>query len=189
MLNRVGVSGDAPPNGSWAPQLRFGGGLDSELGLTKDVSITLAAQWDRRTTSLQFDVPIETIPPRDTTVDSFYVNTDFVSIPIGIRIFSGSKHWYFGTGFIVQVLQSTSVDSAGTTVELDGVLRDVDVALYLSAAYRFHFDPIYPFIELRYQQGLFDLVGDTPNNIIRESPVVRMGGFQLLTGVEWRLSW
>ncbi len=187
LLNNVRVAGDAPIGGSWAPVLRFGGGLTADYDLTTDLALTLSAQWERRTTALQYSLPHPTIPRQDTTIDSAFFNTDYISIPVGVRIYSGSRHWYFGTGCIVQILQSTSLDTAGQEVEIQGALRDVDVAVYLSAAYSFHFDPLYPFIELRYQQGLFDLVGSTPTNVLRESPVVRMGGFQLLAGVTWRL--
>jgi hypothetical protein len=88
LVNKVGVSGDAPINGSWSSALQFGGGLVADLRLNGDISLTAEAQWERRTTALQYTIPHPTEPRKDTTVDSFYINTDYVSVPIGMRVYN-----------------------------------------------------------------------------------------------------
>lgn len=188
-LHSVGMSGDAPNDAAWSSSFRYGGGVFAEQAITADIHGVLGLQWENRSTALEYTLPLSGFPPRDTTVDSARVHTNHLTIPMGLRIYGGSMHWFFSTGTTVQILQSASYDTVGSAVAipLENVLRKFDVALYIGAGYQFQFHPFYPFVELRYQQGLINVIENKPPSVIQESPVIRMSGLSAMIGLAWRI--
>jgi hypothetical protein len=187
MAHQVGFSGDAPPPAVWSTKLGWGAGLSLGYDFGNNVTLTLAPQIEQRTSGLQATLPIEnTIPPRDTTYDSALVRTSYFSIPIGMRVYSNSRRWFFSTGATMSFLQELEVETDSGTNTLENAIKPEDVLLYVGAGYHFDFDPISLNLEVRYTQGLLDLVTDQQTQFISNSPVIRMDGLQAMVSAEWR---
>ena len=188
IVNRMGISGDAPPGGSWAPNFSFGGGLHVAYDVTSDVSIFLQGEFVGRSSALQYDVPIDpdALISKDTTVDSAIVNTQWIGIPIGMRVFSSNHRWFFSTGATLGLLQGVEIDTIGGSLEPENAIKNIDLQLFVGAGYLIPIDPIGIAIELRYNQGVIDLIGEEQNVAFRSEPVIRMSGFQARVSAEWR---
>ncbi len=187
MANQVGFSGDAPPPAVWSKNFGWGAGLSLGYDLGNNVTLTLAPQLENRSSALEVTMPIEgTFPQEDSTYDSAVVNASYFSVPIGMRVYSNSRRWYFSTGATLSFLQELEVESASGTRTLDNAIKPEDVLLYLGAGYHFDLDPISLNLELRYNQGLLDLITDQETQYISNSPVIRMDGIQAMVTAEWR---
>lgn len=187
-LTRIGISGDAPLDGSWAAQFGSNLALHLEYGASNDVSITFQPGLQNRAAALQHTISTGTVfAPSDTTVDSAYVYSSYLTFPVGMRVYSASHRWFFSTGAALHLLQSFEIDTLTGRFEADNVIQDIDASVFLGAGYRVPIDPIAITIELRYQQGLIDLISDEQIDSFRESAVVRMSGLALGVAVEWRV--
>ena len=187
-VNRIGIAGDAPLDGSWAPQFGFAAALHAEYDLQDDVSLTFQPGFQSRSTALQHTINTGNIfAPSDTTVDSAYIHTSYLSFPLGMRVYSNSHRWFFAAGAALHLLQSIEVDTLTGRFEPVNAIQDFDASLFLGAGYRIPFDPLAVSIELRYQQGLVDLISDSQIDSFREAAVIRMSGLTLGVSVEWRV--
>lgn len=187
IANQVGFSGDAPPPAGWSTKFGWGAGLTVGYDIGNSVTLTLAPQLEQRTSALQVTVPIEgTFPQEDSTYDSAIVRTSYFSIPVGMRVYSNSRRWYFSTGATFSFLQNLEVESEDGTRTLDNAIKTDDIMLHAGLGYAFDLDPIALNLELRYNQGLFDLIGDQQVQYISNSPVIRMDGLQAMVTAEWR---
>ena len=187
-LTRIGIAGDAPLDGSWAARFGFSAALHAEYDLASDVSLTFQPGIQNRSSALQHTISTGTvIAPSDTTVDSLYVNTSYVSLPIGMRVYSSSHRWFFSTGAALHLLQKIELDTLTGVFEPENVIQDVDASLFIGAGYRIPLDPVAISMELRYQQGIVDLISDNQIDSFREAEVVRMSGLSFGLSVEWRV--
>jgi hypothetical protein len=186
-VGQIGLSGDAPPPTYWGTTFGWGAGLAMEYDVGNDVGITAQPMFESRSSALRVTVPIEgSNPPEDSTFDSAYVRTTNVAIPIGIRVYSGSRRWFFATGATAILMQEAEIDTLNGSYEAPNAIKSIDLMLNVGVGYQIPIDPIRINIELRYSQGLADLVGEDQYQFMTNSPVVRMGGFQALVAAEWR---
>ncbi len=187
-LTRIGISGDAPLDGSWAARFGFSAALHAEYDLASDVSLTFQPGIQNRSSALEHTISTGTvIAPSDTTVDSLYVNTSYVSLPIGMRVYSASHRWFFATGAALHLLQKVEIDTLTGAYEPENVIQSFDASVYLGAGYRLPIDPFAVTFELRYQQGFVDLISDAQIDSFRDAAVIRMSGFSFGVAFEWRV--
>lgn len=186
-VGQIGLSGDAPPPASWGTTFGWGAGLAFEYDFGNDVGLTLQPMIEQRTSALRVTVPIKGAnPPEDSTYDSAYVYTTNIAIPIGMRVYSASHRWFFATGVTAILAQKAEVDTLTGTFEAPNAIKSMDLMLNVGVGYQIPIDHLAVNLELRYSQGLSDLVGEDQFQFMSNSPVVRMGGFQALVSAEWR---
>jgi hypothetical protein len=188
LVNRIALAGDVPSGGSWAPELRIGAGATVSVDVASDITLFLQGELDNRRTALQYAIPLdnEALFSKDTTVDSAYVTTTWLSIPVGVRIYSMNRRWYFSTGLTTSFLSSIEVDTLTGSYEPTGAIARFDVGVFLGGAYSVDLDPLDLVIEVRYLQGIADLIGEVDDPAFRSSPIIRMSGLQARVAAEWR---
>ena len=188
LLGRHNLSGDSPAGSSWSPNFQFGAALQISYELTSDVSLTLQPGYAPRKSALQYTVPQNpnALISKDTLVDSLFVTTSWIDIPIGMRVYSGSHRWFFSTGATLSLLQSIEIDTLTGSYEPDNAIKGTDLSLFIGAGYRIPVDPVGICIEVRYSQGLVDLIGENQDVTFRQAPIIRMGGLQARVSAEWR---
>lgn len=161
-----------------------------EYDVVQDVSLTLQPDFHTRNTAQQFTIPLEddVLFSKDTTVDSAFVNTSYISIPIGMRVYSNSRTWFFATGLAAHLLQSIEIDTLTGTYEPENAINTFDASVFVGVGYRIPIgDPFAATIEARYQQGLVDLIGEDQATSFRDAVVLRMSGFTFRASFEWRI--
>ena len=189
-LTRIGLSGDSPSGSSWAANFGFGAHLHVEYDLGNDVSLTLQPDYHTRKSAQQFTIALDdgAIFSRDTTVDSAFISTSYASIPIGMRVYTTNKTWFFSTGLAAHFLQSIEIDTLTGTFEPENAISSTDASAFVGVGYLIPVgDPFGVSIEARYQLGIIDIIGEGQLNSFREAAVVRMSGFTLRATFEWRL--
>ncbi len=188
-LSRIGISGDAPLDASWAARFAAFADLHVELDVSDDVGLVVEPGLQFRSSALEHTISTGTaLAPSDTTVDSVYVNTAYWSLPVGIRVYSASRRWYFTTGAAAHLLQKIEIDTLDGVYEPDNVIQNYDVSVFLGGGYRIPIDQWSVCLEARYQQGLIDLISDDQQQTFHQAPVIRMSGLLFRASVEWRFA-
>ena len=178
-MNRAGITGDAPPDTEYNSKTGLMAGVQAEIGLTQDISLSLQPMYVRRGTGLT--VTDSTTSSRER---SLTLALDYVAVPVVVKFSGMGGRTYFAGGLDVAFLSGATLSDGGTEADVKDSFNSVDVGAL------FGFGVVFPIgrprltVEARYVMGLVDLgdsagSGATPNLPDR----FRSTGMQLTAGI------
>jgi len=180
---RTSLSGDAPLYASYKHRIGFAGGLVGEVDLNQGMRISVQPMFQQRGTTVAYDVEGEQDPR-----DSLAVRLDYVSVPVLLKVFSGSGRTYATGGVEFGFLESATLANLNAGVpdeDAKNLFQDVDVAL------AFGFGGVFPiaqwsvWVEGRYSQSIPNLSRSGADPETEGLPDrFRATGLQLYVGVD-----
>jgi hypothetical protein len=176
---KVNLSGDTPKDATYKGLTTLAGSVVLEYGFTRDVRLSIQPGFERKGTTIAFDVPgIE-----DEVRDSVSIDLDYISLPILARVVTDGGRWFVTGGPVLGFLSDATGTYAddGREVELTTSFRSHDLGLAFGVGHFFPVGALDLFFEVRFIQGLMN-VSDLDNSDFR----VRNGGQQLLFGTLYR---
>ena len=185
----VGVSssslnGDAPPNGTytrkWSPIV----GLSAEFGIGDGLYLITQPQYLTRGTGVAFAVADQPEPK-----DSLALSLSYLSIPMGLKVESGSGRFYVSSVLDLGILTSATLDQGSTDEDVKDEVDVVDFAVGLGVGGQFSVGRRPVTIELRYSQSLLNLPSDASQIGNDETFPTRFreSGLQLIAGLYFGL--
>lgn len=182
-LNRGGISGDAPPNTQYADNTGLLGGVQGEIGLGGDVSLSVQPMYVRRSTALTAVDSTET--SGETSLD---LALDYFAVPVLVKFNAAGGRTYVAGGLDIGFLTSARLSGGGLDEDVKGSFHNVDVGALLGFGVVFPIGRPLLTTELRYVQGLVNLAGGDAGDAIRDLPDrFHSGGLQLTAGILFRL--
>lgn len=182
-LMRSSLSGDAPLYASYKHRIGFAGGLMGEIDLSQEMRLSIQPMFQQRGTTVAYDVAGETEPR-----DSLAVRLDYVSVPVLLKVFSGSGRFYASGGADFGFLTGATVEDLNAEVpdkDAKYLFQDVDVALAFGFGGVFPLDRWNVWIEARYSQSIPNLSRSGEDPETQGLPErFRATGLQLYVGVD-----
>ena len=178
------LDGDTPPNGTytrlWSPIV----GLSAEFGIGDGIHLIVQPQYLTRGTGVAFAVAGQEEPQ-----DSLTLSLSYVSVPMGLKVATGSGRFYVSSVLDLGILTSATLSDGSTDEDVKGDLHPVDFAVGLGVGGQFSIGRRPMTIELRYSQSLFNLPKDASQigDDDRLPARFRVGGLQLVAGLYFRL--
>jgi len=181
-FNRASLSGDAPAKASYASHFGLGGGLVGEIGIAKDVRLSLQPMFLQKGTKIGYKVAGEKQPR-----DSLDVQLDYFSLPVLFKVVSGNHKTYVTGGLDFALLSKarlTNLNRDEGQIDIKEVFQSFDLAM------NFGFGGMFPIgrplltFELRYQQSLLNLANPDHDPENRSLPRrFRSTGLQFYAGI------
>ena len=173
------LNGDKPPNGTytkkWSPIV----GLSAEFGIGDGLYLIMQPQYLTRGTGLAFAVEDQEEPR-----DSLTLSLSYVSVPMGLKVQSGSGRFYVSSVLDLGILTTATFESGSTEEDVKDDVDPIDLALGLGVGGQFSIGRHPMTIEIRYSQSLLNLpsegsrIGGDQTFPVR----FRAAGLQLVTG-------
>jgi len=178
------LNGDKPPNGTytkkWSPIV----GLSAEFGIGDGLYLIVQPQYLTRGTGVAFAVADQEEPR-----DSLTLSLSYVSVPMGLKVQSGSGRFYVSSVLDLGILTTATLESGSTEEDVKGDVDPIDLAIGLGVGGQFSIGRRPMTVELRYSQSLLNLpsegsrIGGDGTFPAR----FRMSGLQLVAGLYFGL--
>lgn len=174
------LSGDAPASTKFRGQRGFTAAAFLERRIAPEVSISAQPGFTRRQTGIAFEIPGE-----DGPRDSLSVRLDYFTVPVLIKVFSGSGRTYVAGGLDFGWALSSTMTGAGAPIDLADVVRDIDVAGVFAFGVTFPLGTPRLVTELRYVQSIVNAsTGEGSDDTVGR---FRSRGFQMTLGIMFPL--
>ena len=178
-LNRGAIGGDAPLNTEYGGKTGLLGGVQAEIGLGDEISLSLQPMYVRRGTSLTAADSVETSGERETEL-----TLDYVALPVVVKFNAARGRTYVAGGLDVAFLTAARLTGEGLDEDVKSSFEDLDVGALLGFGVVFPAGRVRLPIELRYVQGLVNLSGDSASGAIADLPDrFHSSGWQLTAGI------
>lgn len=178
------LTGSLPDEGKWNGRSGFGAGLMAELNFTSDVTLSFQPEYLPRNSRQEFTSKGEVVA---------YIDYDFnyLNLPLLVRVTGdpiGVRGFVTG-GLEISYLLDATMISEGESLDISDELDDMTLGALLGAGVMVPLGNNFLLFELRYVQGLDDMVnrdGSDPETGL-SSPSVKYRGLHLKAGFLW--SW
>ena len=178
-LNRSGIGGDAPQNTEYGGQTGLLGGVQAEIGLGDEISLSLQPMYVRRGTSLMAADSVEASGEREAEL-----TLDYVALPVVVKFNAARGRTYVAGGLDIAFLTAARVTGEGLDEDVKSSLEGIDVGALLGFGVVFPAGRVRLPIELRYVQGLVNLSGDSASGAIADLPErFHSSGWQFTAGI------
>ncbi|HLP29085.1 MAG TPA: outer membrane beta-barrel protein [Candidatus Didemnitutus sp.] len=171
---QLSLNGDSPDDQTITSGLGYGAGVSAGYFVTSDIQLTLGVTYDVRNNTVSNVLPL---------TDSLEAIGDFsltsFAIPVGVRIYGGSQTWYFSSGITFRLHNDAQVVvlDPDTTMSVSNAFVQLEGSLYLGFGYMFRLGDVRLIPELRYEQGLTNLLNGEPLASLPPAAVMRSSGF------------
>ena len=178
------LNGDRPPNGTYTKESSPILGLSAEFGIGDGLYLIMQPQYLTRGTGVAFAVEDQEEPR-----DSLTLSLSYVSVPMGLKVVSGSGRYYVSSVLDLGILTSATLDSGSTEEDVKGSVDPIDLAIGLGLGGQFSIGRRPMTIELRYSQSLLNLPSEGSQIGIGGTLPVRFraSGIQLVAGLYFGL--
>ena len=178
-LDRGSISGDAPPNTEYAGKTGVIAGLQGEIGIGGDISLSVQPMYTRRITD------VKAVDDMQTSGESrLQLSLDYIAIPLLLKFGAAGGRTYVASGVNVGYLTSARISGQGFDEDVKSFFSEMEVGAVLG------FGVVIPVgrprltTELRYVQGLVNLAGDESASPIRNLPDrFHSNGWQLMAAI------
>ncbi len=178
-VDRTDLSGDAPSNTKYKPNIGFAAGLVGEFAITEDVSLSLQPMWLQKGTKIAFAVPGEV-----EAVDSLRVEVAYLTFPLLVKLVSGNGKTYVSGGVDLGFLLDATISGAGEDADISSSFQRTEVAADVAFGVMLPIGVPRLTIEARYSQSITNVLQprDGPEQYSLP-PRARWSGLQLFAGV------
>lgn len=183
----LSLSGDYPDDQTISTQLGYGVGAVVACRIAPEVEFTIEPSFDLRRGRITETLrPSTSVSAYDTTLATIRVSS--LALPLGVRIWSHSQTWVFTSGIIMRLAtHGTRMAGGGQETSLERDLANVEVGLYLGAGYRFNIGGLNVMPEIRYEQGISNVLRGTSVQGLPPAPIMRTNGFALRVACQYTL--
>jgi len=178
-LNWTKLDGDRPDKAAYNRAMGYGVGLVGDVGLSKDVVLSIQPMYVRRGTDISFDVG------EDERRDSLEVRLDYIDCLIMVKVFADNDVTYFSSGLGFGFLTNAKLTDIRSGEEgVKDEFQNFDLSLAMGVGFMIPVKRSVVTLELRYQQSLLN-ISDSDAELQDNglSPRMRSSGFQILAAV------
>lgn len=174
------LTGELPEEGNWKGRMGPGAGLVAELNVAEDVTISFQPGYTPRKSRQEFE-------ERKVVVGYIDYDFDYLSLPLLVRVTGdpAGVRGFVTAGFEFSILIDATASGESGRVDISDELDSMTLGALFGAGAMVPIGPNFLTFELRYVQGLDDIVnrdGSEPEQGLG-SPSVKYRGLDLLVGV------
>jgi hypothetical protein len=178
-VNLTSLSGDAPSNTSYKSGTGFAAGIVGEIPLAENVKLSLQPMYLQRPFTLAVKLPEE-----EEERDSVDFRLDYVTMPILLKVVTGSGKTYVSGGVnLGYLVDATATTSTGSS-DVSRLFHEIDLSADFAFGVQLPIGSPLLTLELRYEQAILNIANSEENPDEESLPVrFRTSGFQFYAGV------
>ncbi len=177
-IDLTDLSGDAPDNAKYTPDVGFAVGAVGELRIVPDVWLSVQPTWIQRGSRIAFAVLGE-----EELNDSLGLNANYASVPILLKIVSNNGKTYVTGGVDLGFLLNATISGAGDPVDVSHTFRNIDLSADFALGIMLPVGKPRITIEARYSQSILNTAHpDQSPEVYSLPPRFRWSGIQLFAG-------
>ena len=178
-VDRGGISGDGPPNTVYESGAGWILGVQGEIGIARDISLSLQPMYVQRHTDVV--AAEETSAAGDRLLE---LSLDYVNVPLLVKFGAAGGRTYVSGGVEVGFLMAARLAGNGLDADVKASLNSMAASALLGFGVVFPIGRPSLTTELRYAAGLVDLSADDSAAAIRDLPDrFHSDGWQLTAGI------
>jgi hypothetical protein len=170
-LDRCGIGGDVDQNTTITSQFGYLAGVQGEIGIGKNIALSLQPRYSTRETKLVTTTRNET---------ELKLKLDYVSVPVVVKFNAMSGRTYVAGGLDLGFLQKAHLSTGGLDRDIKSYFHDTDLGALVGFGVVFPIGSPRLTTEVRYVQGVTNLaermVGGLPERF-------HTYGLQLTAGI------
>lgn len=170
----LSLSGDYPVDQSISTQVGYGVGAALAYRVSQEFELTLEPAIDVRRGVI------------NDTVATIRIRS--FAMPVGVRIWSHAQTWVFTSGVIVRLAPDAErVASDGTTMSLASAFAHIELGVFLGAGYQLQVGGARIVPEIRYEQGISNVLSGEAVSGLPPAPILRTNGFSFRVACQFAL--
>ncbi len=155
-LARYSFSGDKPNKAAYTKQNRATFGGVFEMDVYTGVRLSIQPSIIQKGTGIAYEVS-----GQKERVDSVQVNTDYLAIPVLVKVFTPSERWFVSSGLeFAWLMDAKHITSSGETDIMED-FDEFDLAIHFGVGWVKQIGANELFIEGRYTQSILNVVSDS----------------------------
>jgi len=182
-INSTTINGDSPPDGSYTSGYGYNLGAIIDVYLVKDIAINLQPMYAQNSTYISYEVNYQY-----EEYDSISIKTEYIELPINIKILADNKTAYVTAGVSLAQLLEAKLKNQRSSEEISVEERFESLLLKANFGVGIQFSIGVPiiFFELNYSQSLTNISNDTFLDLNIDSKL-KSNGIRLYTGIKFKL--
>jgi len=152
-LARYSFSGDAADKAAYRTLNRGAAGAIIELDIHSGVRLSIQPSYVQKGTGIAYEVL-----GQKERVDSVEVKTDYLSIPVMVRILTGSERWFVSGGLELAWLLDARYETSTGDNDIKDRVDDLDFAIQFGAGWIKPVGRHELFLEVRYTQSILNVI-------------------------------
>ena len=177
-LDRSGIDGDVPSGSEYLDKAGFLAGLQGEIGIAHDLSLSVQPTYAQKKGDIQF---APTTPEGSTT--KFELAFDYVTVPILVKFAQAHGRTFVTGGFSADFLTKATLSGEGTDRDVKSAYKDTGVGALLGFGVVFPAGRTHLTAELRLVQGITNMTGGTVSEATGAlAQRLHSSGVQLIVG-------
>jgi hypothetical protein len=179
---RYSFSGDKPDKAAYTNQVRGAYGVVFELDVYRGVRLSIQPSLIQKGAGIAYEVA-----GQSERVDSVEVNTDYLSIPVLVKVFTRSERWFVSSGLEFGWLMEAEHVTSSAETDVKDILEDFDLAIHFGVGWTRPVGPHELFIEGRYTQSIMNVISDEDPDSALYGVRVKNKGLLLMVGFLFQL--
>lgn len=183
-LSSNSISGDAPEDVEYVGRYGFTAGLNAEFGLGKAINLFVQPRYHQRGIKIGYDIG------EDEPKDSLNADINYISVPIGLKVYSGNRVVFFSGGIDLAYLMDAKAKTINPPEEesdIKDLFNKTDVSLFFGLGGNFRMGAPSVNVELRYNSGVINAYSGKGGGFGIPARF-RLTNFQLLVAVNFSLT-
>jgi len=177
-VNRAGIDGDAPPNSRYTAEFGWVAGIQGEIGIAQDLSLSLQPSFDQRMAGVL-------IAPssRGGSASELSLTFDYVSVPVVVKFARAHGRTYVAGGVTVDFLSAATLSGQGSERDVMSAYNSTSFGALLGFGVVFPAGRSRFTTELRYVQGIANMTsGAVAEAAGALAPRLHSSGWELIVG-------
>lgn len=177
-VDRGRIDGDAPPNSEYTSKYGLVAGIQGELGLARDLSLSLQPSYVHRLNGVLF-AP-STRGGSETELELAF---DYISVPLVVKFAKAGGRTYVAGGVTADIVTAATLSGAGPDRDVKSVYKSTGFGALLGFGVVFPAGRTRITTELRFVQGLTNMnTGDAAAASGALAPRLHSSGLELIVG-------
>ena len=177
-VDRSGIDGDTPPNTQYTDKYGLLAGVQGEIGLARDLSLSLQPSFVQKKSGLL-------IAPstRGANTTELELSFDYVSVPLLVKFAKAGGRTYVAGGVSVDFLTAATLAGQGSNRDVKSAYNSTGFGAVLGFGVVFPVGSTRLTTELRYVQGIANMTtGATAEAAGALAPRLHSAGWELIVG-------
>lgn len=180
-LNFASFGGIEPTNGTYESHTGPAAGIALEYQVSQYVSVTFHPMYSVKGSNIVFD-----LNGRKDSTDTYNVSADYITIPIGFKIYTLGGNVYalgnFEFGFPMDITLNHNNESYSIANEF----KEVDITATIGLGVKFDIGNAFLSVDFRYYQGLVNFHEESDNAEYEHTiPSFKSKGTQIMIQYMW----
>ena len=182
-VNSSTINGESPSDGSYTSGYGYNLGGIIDVFLSDDIALNFQPMYSKNSTFISYEVNYQY-----EDYDSISIKTEYIELPINIKIFANNQITYVTAGLSIARLLGAQAKNqrSGEEISVEEWVESLTLKANFGVGIKFSIGLPIIFFELNYSQSLTNITSDSFTNIDIDGNL-KSNGLRFFTGIMFKL--